>query len=170
MARSERDEAMFKQMVLTLYDYAEWANDKLLTQAAHVTPEQFSRTWSSGYRSLHENFVHFVNADRNWFIGWQGQPRPATYTTAELPDVATLRQTWTALWAERRAYLESLREEQFTEVMLRRDGKYVLQWEAMMHCANHGAQHRSEIAAMLTDAGHSPGDLDLLFYLFTVER
>lgn len=162
---------MFKQVVITLYSYAEWANDRLLTQAALVTPEQFTRTWSGGYRSLHDNFVHFVSADRGWFAGWKGEPRPGPFTTAELPTVAAIRETWTALWAERRAYLESLREDQFTEVMFRRsDGHYLLQWEAMVHCANHGTQHRSEIAAMLTDAGHSPGDLDLLYYLLENNR
>jgi uncharacterized damage-inducible protein DinB len=34
----------------------------------------------------------------------------------------------------------------------------------MQHIANHGTQHRSEVAAMLTEAGHSPGDIDMLFY------
>ena len=43
----------------------------------------------------------------------------------------------------------------------------------MLHQANHATQHRtplrgvlrSEVAAMLTQFGHSPGELDLLRYL-----
>ncbi|MGZ9221207.1 MAG: DinB family protein [Anaerolineales bacterium] len=38
-------------------------------------------------------------------------------------------------------------------------------WHAMAHLVNHGTQHRSEAAAMLTDFGHSPGDVDMLYFL-----
>ncbi|HYU21327.1 MAG TPA: DinB family protein [Chloroflexota bacterium] len=39
-------------------------------------------------------------------------------------------------------------------------------WQMMLHVANHGTQHRSEVAALLTGFGQSPGDLDLLVYLW----
>jgi uncharacterized damage-inducible protein DinB len=38
-------------------------------------------------------------------------------------------------------------------------------WETMAHLVNHGTQHKTEAAAILTGMGHSPGDIDLIVYL-----
>ena len=38
-------------------------------------------------------------------------------------------------------------------------------WQMLLHLLNHGTQHRSEAALLLTQVGRSPGDLDLIDYL-----
>jgi uncharacterized damage-inducible protein DinB len=38
-------------------------------------------------------------------------------------------------------------------------------WHVMAHVVNHGTQHRTEAAAMLTEFGHSPGDIDLVLFV-----
>jgi uncharacterized damage-inducible protein DinB len=37
-------------------------------------------------------------------------------------------------------------------------------WQMLVHVMNHGTQHRSEAAAVLTAEGRSPGELDIINY------
>jgi uncharacterized damage-inducible protein DinB len=37
-------------------------------------------------------------------------------------------------------------------------------WQLLVHVVNHGTQHRSEAAALLTAERLSPGELDLFDY------
>lgn len=45
------------------------------------------------------------------------------------------------------------------------DKRERLLWHCLLHVVNHGPQHRSEAAAILTGYGHSPGDLDFTAFL-----
>jgi uncharacterized damage-inducible protein DinB len=40
-----------------------------------------------------------------------------------------------------------------------------LLWHCLWHVANHGTQHRSEAAAILTERGSSPGEFDFTAFL-----
>ena len=68
-----------------------------------------------------------------------------------------------------RAYLNPLSDEDM-DSHLRYTASSGIQrdriiWHCHIHLVNHGTQHRSEAAAILTDLGHSPGELDFTVFL-----
>ena len=65
--------------------------------------------------------------------------------------------------ADRRAYFAGLNDADLGEIVPLQGGP-LPRWQAILHCFNHGTQHRSEIAAMLSDLGRSPGDMDYSVY------
>jgi uncharacterized damage-inducible protein DinB len=154
-------------MIGSLYEYGAWANERLLGLAEKLTDEQFRRRWSQGYLSIHESFVHALGADWRWFHRWRGAPPPPPFVAADWPTVEAIRAKWAELIPQRAAYVAGLGDDDLhgTIQFATAERTYELtRWQGLLHCANHGTQHRSEIAAMLTDAGHSPGDLDYLFF------
>ena len=68
-----------------------------------------------------------------------------------------LLEAWLAEWALLDDYLAGL-----SDADLDRDLDGTPLWQTMAHLVNHGTQHRSEAAALLTTFGLSPGDLDLI--------
>jgi uncharacterized damage-inducible protein DinB len=150
-----------------LYDYGAWANERLLQLAEALPQEQVQKQWTQGSRSIFQNFVHLVQTDWRWFNGWQDKPVTAP-GAEELATFGSVRASWYTLAAQRDVYFKTLTEAGLERTMLGLDGKPspLPVWQAMVQCANHATQHRAEVAAMLTDAGSSPGDLDFVRWCF----
>ena len=85
--------------------------------------------------------------------GATGWPRPASPAARAraAPRAAALGPAWEAEWAALDAWLPTLADD-----WLARRHEGVPLWQMLAHVVNHGTQHRSEAAAILTGAGRSP--------------
>ncbi len=157
-----------KEQLASLFEYGVWVNQRLLESAEVLTTEQFTQKVLPGFGSVHLTLVHLVGAEVLWFARWQGQSPKTILSPGDLPGVPAMRNRWSELIDERRAYFATVAETDLdTHVnwtYMRGQAFTLPRWQVILHCANHSTHHRSEIAAMLTELGHEPDSTDLLEY------
>jgi uncharacterized damage-inducible protein DinB len=160
---------MNTQDILTLYEYNCWANGRIIAAGANAGLEQFLATAAHSYSSLRGTLVHTLDTE----YGWRMLCQHATFTP-DLPETAfptidALAQRWREEELAMRDYLAGLSDDDLSGyVRYTTSGGEPRQrvlWHCLLHVVNHGSQHRSEAAAILTGYGHSPGDLDFTMFL-----
>jgi uncharacterized damage-inducible protein DinB len=163
-----------------MFEYNYWADRRILDACAGVSQAQYIAPTHCGFgrSSLRETLIHLVDNEWQWRITCQGyydQPRndeeyeATILTEQQFPTFAALEQRWEAERREMQAVLAG-----FTEERLNGTIRYVIErgvvrewvlWQILYSAVDHGTQHRSEAAAMLTTYGQSPGDLDFTIFL-----
>lgn len=161
---------MNKQELLTLFDYNYWANARILQAAAKVAPADFVAPRSFSHGGLRGTLVHALSAEWVWRTRCQERQFPTALLKDDaFPTFDALRTRWQSEEAAMRAYVGNLQEEQINSTIFYKatngDPFEEPLWQILVHVVNHGTQHRSEAAAMLTDLGHSPGNIDLIVYM-----
>lgn len=160
---------MNKQDILTLYKYNQWANAKILNAAANVSQEQFVADCSYPHGGLRGTLTHALFAEWIWRNRWEGTSPTVRLQPDDFPTFESLRTRWMEEETSLMAFVESLTDEKLNEVIQYKNTKGVpfqqTLWKMMAHVVNHGTQHRAEAAAMLTDLGCSPGDVDMIYFL-----
>jgi uncharacterized damage-inducible protein DinB len=160
---------MNKQDILLLFRYNQWANAKIWNAAANVTQEQYLAPASFPHGGLRGTLVHLLSAEWIWRTRWEGSSPTAVLKAEEFPTLESLRVRWAQEEQRLMTFVEAISDERLNSTFDYRNtsGKPFTKflWHTMTHVVNHGTQHRAEAAALLTDLGHSPGDLDLLFFV-----
>jgi len=152
-----------------LFDYGYWARDRVLAQVAKFDHGAYVAPRPLDYGTIRGTLVHWLARDAIWLARWQGRP-DELIDESRLPTFEALRERWVQEEHQMRAFLNKLTDSDLTEtvsyVSAVTNNRYtVALWPMMSHVANHGTQHRSEVALALTQLGLSPGDLDLIVYL-----
>jgi uncharacterized damage-inducible protein DinB len=143
-----------------LFGFDRWATTKILDAAVGVDAATWSATNIVDERGLGGILVHHLGASQRWRHGLMGATGEAPRPEDEpLPDLASLRLAWEREWAGYDAWFDA-----FDPAWLDQAEGGISLWQALAHVVNHGTQHRSEAAVLLTTAGHSPGDLDMIDY------
>jgi len=157
------------QDIQFIYEYNYWASGKILTSASKVTQEQFLASASFPFGGLRGTIVHIVDAE----YGWRGLFETNTFgedlKAEDFPTFQSVENKFHAEEKSMRAYLNRLTDTDMTSHMKYTTAEGVVRdrilWHCLLHVVNHGTQHRSEAAALLTDFGNSPGDLDFTVFL-----
>lgn len=140
-----------------LFAFDRWATERVLAALDGLDEVTWTAAQVVDERGLGGILVHHLGATQRWRHGLleDGQtPRPEK---EPLPSPDGIRSAWAAEWPAIDAWLAGL-----DDAWLARDDEGVRFWQMLAHVVNHGTQHRSEAAAILTQAGHSPGDLDMI--------
>ncbi len=142
-----------------LFGYDEWATRRVLTAAQDLGGDDWAGAPEVGERNLADILTHMLGASQRWRHAWQELPgdRPRPERGPRLSP-ADLLAAWEAEWPQLHAWIASLDDRDLERA------EDVPLWQELLHLANHGTQHRSEAAALLTDLGRSPGDLDVIDY------
>jgi uncharacterized damage-inducible protein DinB len=152
-----------------LYDYNYWANRRILDSAAHTTEAQRDQTYSQSWGSLQGTLVHTLSAEWIWRMRVaEGVSPTAGLREADLPTLEALRLRWETEEQAMRSFLSSLDDASLDRVVEYKNTRGEPQAAPLglilTHVVNHGTQHRSEAAFVLTELGQSPGGMDYIYY------
>ena len=153
-------------MIRRLYEYHEWADERLLDAAAMAPEELLVRPADIPFGNVRDNLLHILGSQVSWLMRWTGEAPPlARLEPGAL--AAGLRESFTSAHDGLRAYIGALTDEQVESPMMfiefDRGQTYEISrptWEMLLSVGSHGTSHRSEVAAVLTGAGVSPGEID----------
>jgi uncharacterized damage-inducible protein DinB len=170
---------MLADAIRLQYRHNAWAMSRLFDAAAQLTADERAIFGHAGRGSIHDTLRHIFEVQDRWFACFDGSVTVAeamqmTIDPASVADLPTLRARWEATSTQSLAWLRDVTGDDLAREMLIQTpwtpDKVVPMWVMLLHVLSEAAQHRSEVAAMLTEHGSSPGPLDLAFYILVPEN
>jgi uncharacterized damage-inducible protein DinB len=151
--------------------YNRWQNRSLYAAAGALTEEERRKDRGAFFQSIHATLNHLLWADAMWMSRVSDEPKP----TVTLKNSVAFCDDWGALTRERAAmderliaWADSLDEAWLSADLVWRSGAKQAEivrprWLIVVHIFNHQTHHRGQVHAMLTAAGATPEDTDVIF-------
>jgi uncharacterized damage-inducible protein DinB len=142
----------------SLLAYTIWGDQRILAAADGIAADE--------WQQVQNQVEHMLGTQRFWQAAWS---HGAFLVNPKLPSLAIAREAYAASHDALRSFADALTQEEWD-----RAEPWWKQWgydavmplgESIAQLFYHGAQHRSEVAILLSMWGHSPGDMDYLTYL-----
>jgi uncharacterized damage-inducible protein DinB len=147
------------------FEYNLWANLRLLDACEPLSDAQLDATMNGTFGSVRETLMHLFSAEEGYarHFNFTGPaPTPRLADLAQFPGFDELRRR-----AERSGKeLLAIAEQGDLNLILHLDGGT---YDAsvmivMLQAIDHGIDHRSQIATLLSQQGITPPDLDAWAY------
>lgn len=157
------------QNIHFIFEYNYWASGRILSAAKDITSEQLLAPAEFPYGNLRATLIHIIDAEYGWRGLFENNKFNEDIEPEGFQDIRSIAERFHIEEQAMRAYLNGLTAEDMES-----HKKYIadngeprdrILWHCLYHVVNHGTQHRSEAAAMLTSFNASPGDLDFTVFL-----
>ncbi|MFN2463024.1 MAG: DinB family protein [Candidatus Dormibacteria bacterium] len=142
--------------------YDRWATGRIFAAAAGLDTGNPSA--GASWKSIDGSMRHVAASHATWLSRWNGEPT----IQHEAADEAGLRAWFDAVYDALEGFVAGLDDQQYLAEVTFSDSRGNPHRDVLAlllaHAVNHGTYHRGEAALLLTEAGHSPGDLDLVVF------
>lgn len=157
-----------KTQFQTQFAYHWHTNKQLLETAVQLDAAAQKEENEYGRGGIYDLFLHLFQADHGWRIALQTGKQIEVAGQEAYPDLTALQAAFAEEMAAWDAFLEGLSVEDIEGMVTLtslRDTQFTApRWRILQHVLFHGMQHHTELAQLLTAKGHSPGDIDFLFF------
>jgi uncharacterized damage-inducible protein DinB len=169
--------AMQTADLVTLVEYNNWANQRILDTAARIPHDQLTATRDElavpaqlSNPSAFDALRHMLDVEWSWRLACEEIPATQLLWEIEpLDDLPAVTTYWHAEGKRLLVYVRTLSPDAL-------DREVKPDWSSrpcrikhiIMHILYHATGHRSELGWYLTALGHSPGEFGFLDYLATV--
>lgn len=151
--------------------YNRWANRRLYDACATLSPADYHATRPSFFGSIHATLNHILVGDSIWLGRFTGHVPTHVKALNQIlhEDFAGLRAARTAKDEEIVAVCDALDEARLQDTFTYRNmrGEQFTDplFPPLMHFFNHQTHHRGQVHGLLSHAGVSPPELDLIYFM-----
>ena len=150
--------------VRTLFAYNDWANARLGAAASALTAEEFTRDLNASFGSVRGTLIHIMWGEKRWLQRWLDGSRIPDPLADQFPDLASVRNSWSQLEAERQRFAGELTDDRLASRMTIREQDFSLV-ELIQHLLNHSTYHRGQVVLLLRQLGQTPPATDYGLFL-----
>ncbi len=144
--------------------HAYWGLDMILDAAEELSEAEFRARPLTGVQSVQETLIHMLGFEIFWGAILQGEEMQERRDPSRDPDLAALREAWMPVREKWLGFIATATPEQLNaqlEVKGPDENEYQPRARrALSQFVQHQGQHRSELAALVSQYGHSPGEFD----------
>ena len=151
--------------IRTFIEYHYTLTRRVWESIQHINDEQFVAEIPHSRGSIRNQMVHLATTDIRWLRGLQEDPgaRQINFDPADYPTRQSAQALWESVAQEALDYVARLDDESMLHT---RQGMGGPAWQALLHIANHGTDHRAQVLRALHDFDAPTFDQDLIFHLW----
>jgi uncharacterized damage-inducible protein DinB len=161
---------MAREHLQRLFRHNHWANSRILEACRDLSPEQFRTSVAGTYGELGATLAHLAAAEAGYVwrfdqtsnrLNWDnGDPVPPVTELAEILDRTGSR------------FIElssTVDDDLIVTYLIEGEQRRWPAWVILGQVIDHGREHRSHVATILTQLGLEPPDIDMWAYGMAVQ-